>query len=149
MVPVNTWSSDDKWVFYSDGVKLKTTVYTGEWLVFFSEKHYDYVAWACRKAVSLGLTHLAKHSHMHSIRSSEKDSGVSCFKLDCDIVFVDGKPVSKEHSDLLCFLIESGLVGKTKSGDYINIRYKVLSDGKGHHKGKDWNGFSLNDFMKP
>ena len=141
-----TWF--DKWLFYSSTKDFDKGSYYGEWLVFFSEEHYDYVTLKCMEAVSSGLVKWAKHSSLEQVRTDHK--GLFALKLeDSAVSFVDGRPVSKQHQAVLKWLIDNGFIKRTKSGKYTNIRFKLDSEGKGQHVGSDWSGFVLSDFLDP
>lgn len=136
-----------KWIMYCNSSQpFGYGDYYGEWLVFFSRQHYDYVRDVCIRAVNSGAVRWCKHSSMSSI--DERGSGVAAFKLDdSDWQQRDGCFVSHSNAMLLIFLRDNNMLRKTKKGRYANIRYKLALDGKGPHTGNDWKGFSLSDFM--
>ena len=135
-----------KWVFYSSTKDFNKGPYYGEWLVFFGPEHYPYVEEKCRELVSSGMVKWAKHSTKEEV--SSQGHGLLAVKLEhTDVEFVDGKPVSDKHRQVLLWLIRNGFVKKTKTGKYTNIRFKLDSEDKGSSKGKVLKGFTLSDFL--
>lgn len=130
-----------QWIMYYSDEYFHTNDFSGEWLIFFSSSNFDYVSKKCRESVELGLVKRAKHSDINSVINSK--SGVACFKFDNPNGIVN----RQSHINLLLFLLNNKLIPITKSGKLTNIRFKVLSDGKGNHKGVNWNGFTLSDFV--
>lgn len=133
------------WIFYSSTKDFDKGYYYGEWLLFFSENSYGYIASKCMEAVDKGFVKWAKHSSHKAFEDSR--SGVFAFKLeDCDVSLKDGVLYAPKHALLLGFLKDNNLLPVTKSGRYSDIRYKLDIEGKGRHSG-EWKGFKLSDFM--
>ena len=120
--------------------------YYGEWLVFFSKPHYDYIKQKCYESVEVQLVKRAKHTSWDTVNLT--GHGLLAFKMESnDIQIINNQIIAPRHQLLLTWMIQNSLISKTKTGNYTNIRFKVKSDGKGTHNGPDWNGFTLSNFI--
>lgn len=97
------------WVYYlGDDIQFDSDK-VGKWMYFFGDKKF--VAKICEDAVKMNIVNESKHS--------DKETGVSCFYLNCDDI--------DTHKKIILYFIENNLISRTKSGRLYNISFKLDS----------------------
>lgn len=103
------------WSFYID-IELAPGLdenRCGKWMFYFND--IEFAEEVCRKA-ALGIVFAeCKHSSFKSV--IENGRGVACFYLNLDD--------AEAHHRVIAFMLEHGLVRKTKSGKLYNIGFKL------------------------
>lgn len=92
----------------------------GKWMHFFNNR--DFAARMCKEAVEKGIVLEAKHS--------DDTTGVCCFYLRGDDM--------EAHKRVLQFLLDNGLIRKTKAGKYYNIAFKYDNQTRSGEYGKEF-----------
>ena len=85
----------------------------GKWMFYFND--IEFAEEVCRKAALGMVVAECKHSSFESV--IENGRGVACFYLNLDDV--------EAHRRVVAFMLEHGLVRKTKSGKLYNIGFKL------------------------
>lgn len=85
----------------------------GKWMFYFND--IEFAEEVCRKA-ALGMV-VAECKHSSSESVIENGRGVACFYLNSDDV--------GGHRRVIAFMLEHGLIRKTKSGKLYNIGFKL------------------------
>lgn len=107
----------------------------GKWMVFFNDQ--SFAIGICEKAILEGVCYECKCSNMGE-RLCE--TGVICFYLNGDDV--------ENHYRVIKFMIENGLIQKTKSGKLYNISFKFDSQTRAGQYGADFEGkIKLDSFV--
>lgn len=121
--------------FLSGNEKLLDENKCGKWMHFFSDQ--DFAIGICEKAILEGVCYECKCSNMGE-RLCE--TGVICFYLNGDDV--------ENHYRVIKFMIENGLIQKTKSGKLYNISFKFDSQTRAGQYGADFEGkIKLDSFV--
>lgn len=102
--------------------KTKNTLqpeHCGKWMHFFASKNCDYVDQAVGGAVLCGAVAAAKYSGPLFLKSFGTQSGMCCFYLNDND--------TQGHIRILSYMMEHGLIPKTKTGRFHNISFKYDS----------------------
>lgn len=119
------------WVFYiKDGKVELNANKCGKWMYFFNDKVF--VADVCKKAIEEDVVQVDKHSN--------KKEGVACFYIEYDDI--------NAHKKLLQFMVNNGLIMRTKSGKLYNISFKLDNQTRAKKYGNNFKPkLKLSDFI--
>lgn len=126
------------WIYYMDRMRLSEFKpdQVGKWMSFFED--VDAMAAICRDAVMEGACIECKHAH--ALRVESKGTGVACF-------YVNGDDANA-HRKLLAWMLERGLVQKTKGGRLYNIGFKFDRQTLSGEYGENFRAkITLSDFV--
>ena len=126
------------WSFYID-IELAPGLderRCGKWMFYFND--IEFAEEICRRA-ALGMV-VAECKHSSSGSVIESGRGVACFYLNSDDI--------KGHRRVIAFMLEHGLVRKTKSGKLYNIGFKLDDQTRAGEYGSDFKArITLSDFV--
>ena len=102
----------------------------GKWMYFFRDdgKGIEFVKDKCREAVQRGIVECAKHNNAKSLKAI--GTGVACFYLNYDD--------TERHQNVIQFLLDNGMIQKTKVGKLYNNSFKLDSQTSSDEYGKDY-----------
>lgn len=129
---------NDYWSYYMDTdlVCELDERKCGKWTCFFTD--IGFAEHVCRKAVLEGAVVECKHTGSEVF--GENKRGVICFYLNVDD--------EAAHRRVLEFMLENGLVRKTKAGRLYNIGFKLDEQTRAGEYGSEFNAkISLEDFV--
>lgn len=107
----------------------------GKWMFYFND--IEFADEACRKAALGRVVAECKHSSSRAV--IESGSGVACFYLNSD---------DEGHRRVIAFMLEHGLVRKTKSGKLYNIGFKLDDQTRAGEYGTGFKArITLSDFV--
>lgn len=127
-----------RWSFYIDtelapGLDDHTC---GKWMFYFND--IEFAEEICRKAVLEEAVAECKHTSVGDLE--RKGSGVVCFYLNADDVAA--------HRRVITFMLDNGLVRKTKSGKLFNMPFKLDKQTRAGEYGLDFEArIKLEDFV--
>lgn len=126
------------WSFYID-TELASELdesRCGKWMLYFND--IEFAEEVCRKAAIEKVVAECKHSSFESV--IENGRGVACFYLNLDDV--------EAHHRVIAFMLEHGLVRKTKSGKLYNIGFKLDDQTRAGEYGTGFKArITLSDFV--
>lgn len=116
------------WCWYLSGDEGKLDAEKcGKWMYFFQD--IEFAMQMCQKAIDEGVCYECKCTDM-SLMSAP--TGVICFYLNGDDL--------NNHKRVIEFMINNGLIRKTKTGKLYNISFKFDSQTRAHEYGADFEG---------
>lgn len=108
----------------------------GKWMFYFND--IEFAEEVCRKAAIEKVVAECKHSSFESV--IENGRGVACFYLNLDD--------AEAHRRVIAFMLEHGLVRKTKAGKLYNISFKLDDQTRPGEYGTDFKArITLSDFV--
>ena len=124
------------WFFYLSGEenKLRSDV-TGKWMYFFKDR--EKAQELCQKAIEEKVCYECKCS---DLELQQKQKGVICFYLNGDD--------EEAHKKVIQFMLDNGLVPRTRSSRYHNLSFKFDSQTIANEYGSDFEGkIHLDEFI--
>lgn len=124
------------WFFYLSGEenKLRSDV-TGKWMYFFKDQ--EKAQELCQKAIEEKVCYECKCS---DLELQQKQKGVICFYLNGDD--------EEAHKKVIQFMLDNGLVPRTRSSRYHNLSFKFDSQTIANEYGSDFEGkIHLDEFI--
>lgn len=107
----------------------------GKWMCFFDNQ--EFAQQICQKAIDENACYECKCTDMEKAMTS---TGVICFYANGDDV--------ENHKRIIRFLLENGLIRRTKMGKLYNISFKFDHQTKMGEYGADFNGkIKLDQFV--
>lgn len=108
----------------------------GKWMHYFTD--IGFAEYICRKAVFEGVVTECKHTGPDVLEGEER--GVICFYLNSDD--------EAAHRRVLAFMLENGLIRKTKAGKLYDIGFKLDEQTRAGEYGSKFSAkISLRDFV--
>ena len=108
----------------------------GKWMFYFND--IEFADEVCHKAALGRVVAECKHSSSRAV--IESGSGVACFYLNSDD--------DEGHRRVIAFMLEHGLVRKTKSGKLYNIGFKLDDQTRAGEYGTGFKArITLSDFV--
>ena len=124
------------WFWYESNEKSKLEeCKCGKWMYFFDNQLL--AQQMCEKAISEHACHACKCTDMET---KEVTTGVLCFYLNGDDI--------ENHKRIIQFMLDNGLISKTKSGRYYNISFKFDDQTRAGEYGANFEGvLKLDQFI--
>lgn len=113
--------------YYSDKSDLLEPNKCGKWMYFFRDQAF--AMRICEKAIAENICYECKCS---DIEITGDNSGVICFYLNGDDI--------DNHRRVIKFMLDNGLVQKTKSGKLFNISFKYDDQTRAGEYGTNFEG---------
>ncbi len=114
--------------YYSKNYKRTENAFSGKWMHFFNVDALEYIRNVCIKSIEEEILQVCKHTSEYKL-SIEK-SGVICF-------YIDGMN-DDQHRKVLKFMLDNGLIPRTKSGKLYNIAFKFDTQSRNGEYGTDF-----------
>lgn len=131
------------WIWFINKERIHDIdpVQCGKWMFFFSPFKTALMDDIVGTAVLDGVVVEAKYSNPETLIAAGSKHGVCCF-------YLNGND-NESHKRVLSYMLENGLIRKTKTGKLYNISFKFDSETyAGKYKGSGFSGkIKLADFV--